>query len=55
MTTEGLSEPRQATEAVDARGGHGSEGGHGLRSGGGPTTTVSVIPLWARPRTGVRG
>lgn len=55
MTTDGLSKPRQATEAMDARDGYGSERGHGFRSSGGPTTTVPVIPLWARPRTGARG
>lgn len=53
MTTEGLREPRQATEAVEAKDGRGR--GHGRRSDDGPTTTVPVIPLWDRPRTGVRG
>lgn len=55
MTTDGTNETRRATEAVDTGDGHGSVRGHGFRSGSGTTTTVPVIPLWARPRTGARG
>lgn len=49
-TTDGLGEPRRAAQAMDAGHGHG----HGSRSGDRPTT-VTVMPLWARPRAGVRG
>ncbi len=52
MTTDGLREPRRAAEAMGARGVHGH--GNGPRSGERPTT-VAVMPLWARPRAGVRG
>lgn len=52
MTTDGLREPRRAAEAMGARDVHGH--GNGPRSGEHPTT-VAVMPLWARPRAGVRG
>jgi hypothetical protein len=56
MTTERLREPRRAADAMDtamdARDGHGH--GHGARPGKHPVT-VTVMPLWARPRAGVRG
>ncbi|EKX63835.1 hypothetical protein PV416_46375 [Streptomyces ipomoeae] len=51
MKTDEPREPRQAAVAVDAGYGHGP----GARSGDGATATVRVIPLWDRPRTGVRG
>ncbi|WP_286256309.1 hypothetical protein [Streptomyces graminofaciens] len=53
MTTDGLREQGQAAEAVAAGDRHGQ--GRGLRPDDRPATTVPVIPLWDRPRTGVRG
>ncbi|MDC2947189.1 MULTISPECIES: hypothetical protein [Streptomyces] len=53
MTTDGLSRTGRAAQAVAAGDGHGHA--PEPRSGDRPTTTVPVMPLWARPRTGVRG
>ena len=48
MTTDALRETKQGAVAVEAR------DGHGRRSDDRPTT-VQVIPLWDRLRTGARG
>ncbi|MDN0195227.1 hypothetical protein NW895_09320 [Streptomyces sp. S.PNR 29] len=50
MTSDWLSEPGERAETVDA-----GRDGRGCRAEDGPTTTVPVIPLWERLRTGVRG
>jgi hypothetical protein len=50
MTTDWLSEPGERADRADA-----ARDGHGFRAEDGPTTTVPVIPLWERLRTGVRG
>jgi hypothetical protein len=58
MTTEGLRvrERGDGPRAVDAVGERRGPGyGDGPRAEGGPATTVAVIPLWDRLRTGVRG
>ncbi|MEI5524113.1 hypothetical protein WB401_17950 [Streptomyces brasiliscabiei] len=54
MTTDGLRarEPRRTTETIDT--GDGPVRGRAARPGDRPTT-VTVMPLWARPRAGVRG
>ncbi|WP_200301869.1 hypothetical protein [Streptomyces adelaidensis] len=48
---------RREAETVDTPGGDGPGQGHGdgFRADIGTATTVAVIPLWDRPRTGVRG
>lgn len=53
MTSDELTKPRQAGVTVaDGGDAHAT----GFRPGpDGPTTYVRVIPLWDRPRTGVRG
>lgn len=50
MATEGLKEPGEGAHAVGAE-----REWRGLRAEKGRTTTVPVIPLWNRPRTGVCG
>ncbi|MDQ1048014.1 hypothetical protein [Streptomyces sp. V4I2] len=62
MTTDRLSEPttmtmtmararaRDSAEAVEA-----VRDGHGCRGESRPATTVPVMPLWERLRTGARG
>lgn len=54
MTTDGLRsrESGRAGEAMDAGG--GPVRGRVARPGDRPKT-VTVMPLWARPRAGVRG
>ncbi|MDH6623628.1 hypothetical protein M2271_001420 [Streptomyces sp. LBL] len=49
MTTECLSGPRERADVMDA-----AKDGRGLRPEDRPTTTVPVIPLWERLRTGVQ-
>lgn len=49
MTNDGLREEREGTDAVAT----GRER-HGARVKNRPTAAVAVVPLWARPRTGVR-
>ncbi|WP_158778696.1 hypothetical protein [Streptomyces cellulosae] len=49
MTTDCLSGPRERGEVMDA-----AKGGRGPHPDHRPTTTVPVIPLWERRRTGVR-
>ncbi|MFF3329322.1 hypothetical protein ACFYWX_07100 [Streptomyces sp. NPDC002888] len=51
MTTEGLVEPGEGRGEVVASG----RDGRGLRAEDRPTTTVTVVPLWDRRRTEVRG
>ncbi|GCB46640.1 hypothetical protein [Streptomyces sp. NL15-2K] len=53
MTTDRLSEPRERDSAEGAA--DAVRGGYGVRAENGPTTTVPVMPLWERLRTGVRG
>ncbi|SFN24429.1 hypothetical protein SAMN04487980_1014176 [Streptomyces sp. cf124] len=53
MTNDGLREPVRVVAAMDGRDGHGDVRGRGPRSGDGPTT-VTVMPLWVRFRTGAR-
>ena len=51
MTTEELVRAREGRgEAVGA-----GRDGRGLRATDRPTTTVTVVPLWDRHRTEVRG
>ncbi|MBE1599518.1 hypothetical protein SAMN06272781_3082 [Streptomyces sp. 1222.2] len=67
MTTERLREPRRAADAINTVVGTGDgravvldrtaglhRPGHGACSGK-RAATVTVMPLWARPRAGVRG
>ncbi|EMF54795.1 MULTISPECIES: hypothetical protein [Streptomyces] len=56
MTTERLREPRRVADAMDTvvGTGDGRGPGRGARSGKRPAT-VTVMPLWARPRAGARG
>jgi hypothetical protein len=49
MTNDGLREEREGTDAVAA----GRER-HGAGAKDRPTAAVAVVPLWARPLTGVR-
>ncbi|MFG2128138.1 hypothetical protein ACGFNV_10100 [Streptomyces sp. NPDC048751] len=51
MTTEALVQPGEAHGQVVAAG----RDGRGLRAEDRPTTTVTVVPLWDRRRTEVRG
>jgi hypothetical protein len=52
MTVDGLREPRacERSGAVDV-----VRDGQEIRAADGRTTTVPVIPLWERLRTGARG
>jgi hypothetical protein len=49
MTNDGLREERAGTDVVAT----GRER-NGARVKDRPTAAVAVVPLWARPRTGVR-
>ncbi|WP_411148312.1 hypothetical protein [Streptomyces sp. A30] len=58
MTTDRLSEPTTITTTMTRDGAEAVEAvrdGHGCRGESRPTTTVPVMPLWERLRTGARG